>query len=174
MAHAVSEWPHWVTSPTAQIFWDALLKCNGAESPAWTLTPGSPGASALSETFHLTQLKGTVAINQTWEWKQNRCTSIRHFDLSGCRPGQAYGPFTPDDGHGTHLFVQDIKTRPIRSNRRVEVLNNPKPTPQGTGFLTGGRGDSVQPCKVFMKTPKNRGSPNWLYLWEEAVVTYNS
>lgn len=163
-----------VTSPAAQIFWDAPLKCNGAESPAWPLIPGSPGALALSETIQLAQLKGTVAINQPWGREQNRCPSRSHFDLSGCRPGQAYGPFTPDDGHGTHLFVHDTKTRPIRSDRRVEVLNKPKPTPQGTGFLTGGRGDSLQPYKAFMKTPKNWGSRYWLNLWEEAVVTYNS
>lgn len=44
-----------VASPATQIFWDAPLKCNGAGSPARTLTFGSPGALALSDSTGTTR-----------------------------------------------------------------------------------------------------------------------
>lgn len=145
-----------VASPAAQIFWDAPLKCNGAGSPARTLTFGSPGALALSETIQLAQLTVTVAINQTRGREQKRGTSKSDFNLAGCRPRQAYGSFTPDDRHGTHLFVQHGETHPIRSDRRWKSWINPSLRLEGA-FLNWGKGWLCSALKISWQPPGREG-----------------
>lgn len=109
--HRSSEMHRW--SVTAQ----------GVQLELWPLAPREPWPCRRRFNWHNSQRLWLSIKNGAGN--RNGGTSKSDFNLAGCRPRQAYGSFTPDDRHGTHLFVQHSETHPIRSDRRWKSWINP-------------------------------------------------